>query len=146
MMAYVALSLLALSTLLLTRLDKKSARLCTVEVDGRRIRGARVVRVSRLASGLVGLLNHTELAARSGLYLSGSREVHTEGMLFPLDVVFLDRRGRVLRVDEMVTPGQKKIRGPRGTRAVLELAAGSAADIFGIHPGFIVTLNPQAGI
>jgi hypothetical protein len=39
-----------------------------------------------------------------GLRLSPCRSIHTFGMRFPLDLVWLDRDGRVVRVDEAVPP------------------------------------------
>jgi hypothetical protein len=52
------------------------------------------------------------------LLLPRCRSVHTFGMRFPLDLIWLDRDGRVLRVDEAVPPWQ--VRSCRGAAAVLE--------------------------
>ena len=46
------------------------------------------------------------------------RSVHTFGMRFPLDLVWLDGAGRVVRVDEAVPPW--RVRSCRGADAVLE--------------------------
>jgi len=52
------------------------------------------------------------------LLLPRCRSVHTFGMRFPLDLVWLDRDGRVLRVDEAVPPW--RVRSCRDAAAVLE--------------------------
>jgi uncharacterized membrane protein (UPF0127 family) len=55
---------------------------------------------------LVGLLGKTRRWARPGrgLWIVPSRGVHTIGMLFPIDLVFIDRECRVVHVQEFVRP------------------------------------------
>ena len=55
---------------------------------------------------LVGLLGTTRQWARpgAGLWLVPSHGVHTIGMLYPLDLVFLDRQHVVVDVEEHVRP------------------------------------------
>jgi uncharacterized membrane protein (UPF0127 family) len=55
---------------------------------------------------LVGLLGKTRRWARpgKGLWISPSHGVHTIGMLFPLDLVFLDDEKRVVHVEEHMQP------------------------------------------
>ncbi len=91
-----------------------------------------VYRAERTVSRLVGLAGMGRPSSRLALLLSGTRAVHTLGMRFALDLVWLDRSERVLRVDAGVTPG--RFRGCRQAAAVLELVAGSAA-IAGLRPG-----------
>jgi hypothetical protein len=52
------------------------------------------------------------------LLLPRCRSVHTFGMRFPLDLIWPDRNGRVLRVDEAVPPW--RVRSCRDAAAVLE--------------------------
>jgi len=52
------------------------------------------------------------------LLLPRCRSVHTFGMRFACDLIWLDRDGRVLRVDEAVPPW--RVRSCRGAAAVLE--------------------------
>lgn len=73
---------------------------------------------------LLGLAGRRALAAGEGLLLPRTRSVHTHFMRFPLDVVFLDADGRVVRVAEAVRPWRGA--GDRRARSVLELAAGEA--------------------
>jgi uncharacterized membrane protein (UPF0127 family) len=51
--------------------------------------------------------------------------VHTFFMRFPMDVVFLDREGKVVKVVRNLKPWRAA--GARGARSALELAAGEAA-------------------
>ncbi len=57
-------------------------------------------------SRLVGLLGKTRRWARpgQGLWIVPSHGVHTIGMLFAIDLVFLDRDKRVVHVEEYVRP------------------------------------------
>lgn len=70
---------------------------------------------------LRGLLGRRGLPDRRGLWLR-TRSVHTVGMRFALDLVWIDRDGRVVRVDRGVGPG--RIRGCRTAHGVIELRAG----------------------
>ena len=62
--------------------------------------------------------------AGDGLLLPRTRSVHTFGMRCALDLVWLDRDGRVVRVDAAVPP--RRVRACRAAAAVLELPAGGA--------------------
>ncbi len=70
---------------------------------------------------LLGLAGLRELPAGAALLLPRTRSIHTFGMRFALDLVWLDRHGRVVRIDHGVRPG--RVRGCRTARAVVELAA-----------------------
>jgi uncharacterized membrane protein (UPF0127 family) len=61
------------------------------------------------------------------LLIPRCRSVHTFGMRFALDLVWLDSRGRVLGVDERVPPG--RLRWHRKAAAVVEVAAGDSGRI-----------------
>lgn len=71
---------------------------------------------------LRGLLGTREPPVQ-GLYLVPCRSVHTMGMRYPIDLVFLAKDGRVLRVVEAVPPW--RVVGARGAHAVAEFAAGT---------------------
>jgi hypothetical protein len=60
------------------------------------------------------------------LLLSAALGVHTLGMRFAIDVVFLSRQMRVLGLAPVVPPWRVLL-APRGTGRVLELAAGQIA-------------------
>lgn len=71
-------------------------------------------------SRLRGLLCRPEPQAGSGLLLLPSRGIHTFFMWYPIDVVFLDRELRVLRLCEAVAPWRVRLPGAH-THCVLEL-------------------------
>ena len=56
------------------------------------------------------------------LLIPRCRSVHTFGMRFALDLVWLDGEGRTVRVDRGVRPG--RVRSCKGAEAVLEVAHG----------------------
>lgn len=57
-----------------------------------------------MLSRLVGLLGRRSLAPDSGLWIVPSSGVHTLGMLFTIDVVFLDKNLKVVGVRELLRP------------------------------------------
>jgi uncharacterized protein len=77
-------------------------------------------RASTRPARLLGLAGLRALPPRTGLLLPRTRAVHTLGMRFALDLVWLDAAGRVVRVDRAVAP--RRARACRQARAVVELA------------------------
>lgn len=55
---------------------------------------------------LVGLLGKTRRWARfgRGLWIVPSQGVHTIGMMFPIDLIFLNKKKEVIHVEEYVRP------------------------------------------
>jgi hypothetical protein len=78
------------------------------------------------------LLGRDELAPDEGLLLTPESSVHTWFMRFPIDLVFLEADLTVLAVRERVRPWRTA--GHRGSRAVLELPAGTCEQR-GLRPG-----------
>ena len=58
------------------------------------------------------------------------RSVHTFGMRFPIDVVFVDERGCPIHIERDVRPG--RLVTYRSAAAVLETKAGDADRHFGV--------------
>jgi len=71
---------------------------------------------------LCGLAGLSEMPPRSALLLPRCSSVHTFGMRFAIDVLFLDEKLRVIGERRAVRPG--RIVRQRGARAVLESQAG----------------------
>jgi uncharacterized membrane protein (UPF0127 family) len=100
----------------------------------RRFRGLAEVevlgRIVIVASGprarLLGLALLDRSRAGPGLLIPSCRSVHTFGMRFPIDVLFLDRDGFVLREERAVRPC--RILACAGASAVLELPATTSAE------------------
>jgi uncharacterized protein len=76
------------------------------------------------ARGL-GLLARPPLGEGEALWLDPCAGIHTWGMRYPIDVLFLSPEMRVLRVAAGVQPWRVRL-APPGTRSVVELRAGSA--------------------
>ena len=87
----------------------------------------RLAEARGVRSRLLGLAGLDRLPPGYGLYIPHCRSVHTVGMRFAIDVVFLDAAGAVLDVARAVPP--RRLVGRRGARAVVETAAGQA-DVF----------------
>ena len=73
-----------------------------------------------------GLLGRSALAPGHAMWLAPCRSIHTIGMRFPIDVVFLDREARVLTIRERVRSFRLTWGGWRAS-GVLEFAAGEVA-------------------
>ena len=69
-----------------------------------------------------GLAKMTPLPAGYGLRILKCNSIHTMGMRFALDLVWLGRDGRVLRVDHGIRPWRMKL--CVRARSVVETAAG----------------------
>lgn len=89
-----------------------------------------------------GLLGRTALGARQGMLLPKCGMIHTFGMAYPIDVVYLDGRNRVLKVSPALAP--RRMDGHWRARTVLELAAG-VAQACGIRPGCALALPAGVG-
>jgi len=72
-----------------------------------------------------GLLGRESLGATEGLLLTPCKAVHTVGMRFPIDLIFIDRDGRAVRIVRALAPW--RIAMSTRAKAVIELAAGTAA-------------------
>lgn len=84
-----------------------------------------VVVAATVATRLRGLLTSPPLRPNQGLLLCPCNMVHTVGMRYPLDLVFLRHDGVVLHVALSVPPN--RLRLCWRARYTLELAAGTAA-------------------
>ena len=86
--------------------------------------GLRVGIADDFISRALGLLVGAPLAPREGLLIAPCSSIHTFGMRYAIDVVFIDSNACVLRVCSSVPAG--RMRFVAGARAVLELRAGVA--------------------
>jgi uncharacterized protein len=95
-----------------------------VSQDGRVV-CEQVLVAARPLRRMRGLLGRADLPAGEGILLRPASSVHTFFMRFAIDVVFLDRDGVVLGVEAGLAPW--RVAGRRGSKAVVELAAGESA-------------------
>lgn len=70
-----------------------------------------------------GLLSHVSLPQSTALIIAPTNAIHTFFMKFPIDIVFVSRGGRVLKIRSGVPAW--RMTGSLRAFAVLELAAGS---------------------
>jgi uncharacterized membrane protein (UPF0127 family) len=85
----------------------------------------RVVIADQALHRMRGLLGRRWLPVGEGLLLQPAPSVHTAFMRFPIDVIFLDRNHRVVKVVENLR--RWRTASARHARAALELPAGEAA-------------------
>lgn len=100
---------------------------------------------ARYRERLIGLLGRNSLRAGEGLALVPCNSVHTLMMRFAIDVIFLDRDFRILRMLPSVRPF--RIPPPvGGARLVVELPAGTIArQHVAIGDSFVISFNDGSG-
>jgi uncharacterized membrane protein (UPF0127 family) len=91
-------------------------------------------------SRCVGLLKHDNLPEGHGLWIVPCEGIHTFGMKFPIDVLFLDRRKRVLKIRRNMVPRRLSLH--LWAHSVLELPAGTV-DATGTLPGDQLEFHSQ---
>jgi uncharacterized membrane protein (UPF0127 family) len=86
-----------------------------------------------------GLLGRRGLGKGAGLWIVPCESVHTFGMKFSIDLIYLDRNHRIRKIRKSVPPWRISV--CLTAHSVLELAAGAVGD-GDAQPGDIVTLLP----
>ena len=104
-------------------LPRRLRRLPAQEIGG----GLVVLEARGLRARLLGLAFLREPPAGYALLIPCCRSVHTFGMRFALDLAWLDRDGRVMRIVDAVPPG--RLRSCRDAVAVIESAAQPQDDL-----------------
>ncbi len=94
-----------------------------IDTTRQRLLATRVVEANSLLSRLIGLLGLRQFRRGLALWLRPCRAIHTVGMRYPIDALFLDARHRVVRVVSELQPGQVVQTVPNAS-SVLELPAG----------------------
>lgn len=87
--------------------------------------GARIELAGTAARRNKGLLGRTGLQPGEGLWIVPCEAVHTFAMQFAIDLLYLDKALRVVKVRHAVRPG--RISGALRAHSVLELPAGAIA-------------------
>ncbi len=91
---------------------------------------------------LRGLLGRRSLPPGEGMLLTPSPSIHSAFMRFEFDAVFLDREMRVVRIVERIP--RWRMRGAKGARSVLELAAGQSV-VRPLQVGDVLAVTESAG-
>jgi hypothetical protein len=92
--------------------------------ESRRIVATRVTLARTSAERRRGLKSRTELDEYSGLWITPCEAIHTFGMKFPIDALFLDKRRCIRKIRRHLAPC--RIALCLSAESVLELAAGTA--------------------
>jgi uncharacterized membrane protein (UPF0127 family) len=100
------------------RLDALRAR----ELAG----GLRVAVAERRPERMKGLAKLDSMPASYALHIPRCRSVHTFTMRFPLDLIWLGKDGRPVRIDRAVPPNRMRL--CLRARSVVEANAGAADD------------------
>jgi uncharacterized membrane protein (UPF0127 family) len=95
-------------------------------------------RADRFLARLAGLLFRPEPKPGEGLLIVPCASVHTAFMRYPIDVVFLDRHGRIRRIVPRLAPWRSA--ACRGAHQTLELKAGEGARL-GLQAGQRLALD-----
>jgi len=103
-------------------MTKQLAQLRTHETD--RIVLPHVEVAASLWSQSIGLMGRKEILPESGLYIPHCNAIHTAFLRFPIDVLFLDREMKVVRLITELAPW-RVIGFVRGAKSVVELPAGT---------------------
>lgn len=103
---------------------ERGSKVKTVEIRKNGEAIAKVWHARGYFARLRGLLGRT-IPEGGGMLLTPCNAIHTIGMGYGIDALYLDREGRVLRVDEAIAPG-KVMPLQRGAKHVLELPEGCA--------------------
>ena len=86
---------------------------------------AHVEAAEGILSRFMGLMFRADLPEGHGLALRPCSSIHMFFMRFPLDVVFVDGDGRVVRILDSIRPWRASM-PVRGAKAAIELVAGTA--------------------
>ena len=92
---------------------------------------------------LLGYMGRAVPPAGHALYLTPCRSIHTFFMRFPIDVIFLDRNGRIINTLLNLSPWRIAL-APTTTTSVIELSSGCPVvaelrpgDTLILHEGFL---------
>lgn len=108
-----------------------------LHVDGRRT-PLRIGLAARWWTRAVGLLATPQLDDPCGLWITPCNSVHTFGMRYPIDVLFINGDGTIAKAVEHLLPWRAA--ACVKAKATLELRAGLAAQL-GLRPGMSVALG-----
>jgi uncharacterized membrane protein (UPF0127 family) len=116
--------------------NQRSFRLATAA-------GATVARDVAMADTVwrrfMGLMGRSELPAGAGLYIKPCSSIHMFFMRFPIDVAFVDKDGRVVRLYHGLRPWRMS-RVVRRAKAAIELPSGALANA-GVGVGDLLTMS-----
>jgi uncharacterized membrane protein (UPF0127 family) len=104
-------------------LDPERPPLALTNTRNNRIVAGTLLTAFDSASRRKGLLDHASLADGSAMIIAPTSAIHTFAMRFAIDVIFVSKDGRVLKVRPHVRP--RRIAAAWRAFAVVELASGA---------------------
>ena len=113
-----------MKSFLAAAVDAGNRSFALVQASDRRVVVPRLELAIDSASRRKGLLGREGLEEGTGLVIAPSNAVHTFFMRFAIDIVFLNRSGRVLKIRPRVPA--RRVDLSATAHAVLELPAGAA--------------------
>lgn len=105
---------------------------------GSRVIAEHALTAETLCGRLIGLIGRRSFPSGSALIIPGCNQIHTFGMRFPIDALFLNEDNVILAA-ESLRPWKISRRHP-GASKVLEFPSGAIAD-HGIVPGDQLSLS-----
>jgi uncharacterized membrane protein (UPF0127 family) len=88
-----------------------------------KVLATRVARATNFVTRGLGLLPRSAVSPDEGLWIDGCSAVHTMGMRASLDLYFLDKENRVLRIASAIPPNRLAVMC-RNAVTVVELGSG----------------------
>jgi uncharacterized membrane protein (UPF0127 family) len=93
-------------------------------VHGSLIYAKNVLLARNLFARMKGLLGRRSLGPDTAMVIDPCSSIHTLGMRFPIDVVFLDANNTITAIAPQVRPGRLWVSGGWRARRVIESEAG----------------------
>jgi hypothetical protein len=119
-----------------------ATRLQVRNVTRRTQLASRLELADRGPSRAKGLLGRKSLARGEGMWIVPCESVHTFGMQFPIDLIYLDRKHCIRKVRHSVAPW--RLSACFSAHSVIELPAGTARETRS-ESGDMVEFGPTAG-
>ena len=88
-----------------------------------KVLATRVARANNFVARGLGLIPRSQVSPDEGIWIEGCSAVHTMGMRATLDLYFLDKENRVLRIASAIRPNRLAVTC-RNAVAVVELGSG----------------------
>jgi uncharacterized membrane protein (UPF0127 family) len=101
---------------------------------GQNIYARHVIVTTSLFARMRGLLGRKSLGPDTAMVIDPCSSIHTLGMRFAIDVLFLDSKNRITAIARDVKPGRFWVSGGWHVRRVIESEAG-CLDISGLRVG-----------
>jgi uncharacterized membrane protein (UPF0127 family) len=99
-----------------------------------------VLKAKSLFARMKGLLGRTSLGPDTAMVIDPCSSIHTLGMRFPIDVVFLDANNLITAIVPYVKPGRLWVAGGWKARRVMESEAG-LLPLASLHVGDTLTID-----